>query len=342
MSISVVIPTYCRAEFLQQAVDSVLSQGVLDLEVIVIDDGSTDDTMERMRAYGTRIRYERQENQGLSTARNNGMTLATGDYIALLDDDDWWMPGKAKLQMAILERNPELAGVFSNFTIYRDDDDLTPNGMQTWYEPPMNWNEVMGPSRRLSELVGERDSEPSNTPVYISSLYAQSLDNYFVLPSTSMIRRSRIPSNLEFPAHDPICGDWDYFAQLSKHAPLCFVDLDTTYNRSHVDAVRLTQTKMIKQMSLRIDFLERVYCADRGFFAANEEKVNRVWLERMAELCKLQLLDLDRGGARQTAARASRLHQKMTTREKSVFSATRIPCSAHLARLARSIKNWFR
>ena len=342
MNVSVVIPTYCRAEFLQQAVDSVLSQGVRDLEVIVVDDGSTDDTKDRMRAYGNRIRYERQENQGLSTARNNGIALAKGKYIALLDDDDWWMPGKAELQMAILDGNPELAGVFSNFTIYRDDDDLTPNGMQTWYEAPIDWNEVIGPSRRLSELVGERDSQLSNTSVYIGSLYAQSLDNYYVLPSTSMIRRSRIPSKLKFPAHDPICGDWDYFAQLSKHAPLCFVDLDTTYNRSHLDATRLTQTKMIKQMSLRIDFLERVYCADDEFFAANEVKINRVWLERMAELCKLQLLDSNQDAARQTAARASRLRQEMTKREELVFSATRIPCSAHLARLVRSTKNWLR
>ena len=71
-----------------------------------------------------------QENQGLSTARNLGLSVAKGEYIALLDDDDWWMPGKLELQVQILDKMKELAGVFTNFSIYRSQSDMA---QKKWY-----------------------------------------------------------------------------------------------------------------------------------------------------------------------------------------------------------------
>ena len=122
MKVSVIITTYNRAPLLCNAIESALAQDYSDFEVIVVDDGSTDDTEQRVRDYDSQVRYVHQENKGLSTARNTGISVASGQYIALLDDDDWWMPGKLRLQSAILDQRPELAGVYTNFTIYRDED----------------------------------------------------------------------------------------------------------------------------------------------------------------------------------------------------------------------------
>jgi glycosyltransferase involved in cell wall biosynthesis len=107
--VSVVIPTFNYGCFVSEAVDSVLAQTHSAIEVIVVDDGSTDDTAERLSPYGDRIRYLRQDNQGLSGARNTGIRAARGDWIALLDADDVWHPRKLEVQMRYLAEHPEVA-----------------------------------------------------------------------------------------------------------------------------------------------------------------------------------------------------------------------------------------
>jgi glycosyltransferase involved in cell wall biosynthesis len=92
LPVSIIIPCYNYARFLGAALDSVLAQTYPSMEVIVIDDGSPDNTGEVAACYGDRIRYIHQENQGLSASRNNGIQLASHDFIALLDADDEWEP----------------------------------------------------------------------------------------------------------------------------------------------------------------------------------------------------------------------------------------------------------
>ena len=102
--ISVIIPTYNRAEHVTKAIDSVLAQTYTDYEIIVVDDGSTDNTKELLLPYMDRIRYIYQENAGVSAARNNGIRAASGRWIAFLDSDDIWFPDKLSRQMGSLAR----------------------------------------------------------------------------------------------------------------------------------------------------------------------------------------------------------------------------------------------
>lgn len=97
--VSAIIPTYNYGQFVCDAVDSVLAQTYPDVECVVVDDGSTDDTVERLARYGDRIRIISQENRGLSGARNRGIAEATGDYLAFLDADDRWSPNKTADQL---------------------------------------------------------------------------------------------------------------------------------------------------------------------------------------------------------------------------------------------------
>ena len=90
--VTVVIPTYNRAHLIKDAVESVLNQTYQDFELIVIDDGSTDNTREVLAVYKDKLTYIYQENQGRSSARNHGIELAQGEYIAFLDSDDVWFP----------------------------------------------------------------------------------------------------------------------------------------------------------------------------------------------------------------------------------------------------------
>ena len=107
-SISVVIPTYNYARFLPAALDSVLAHRHAPLEIIVVDDGLTDETPEVLHRYGAKIRYIRQKNAGVSAARNAGIRAARGGWVALLDSDDAWHPDKLLLQMRCAEQHPEV------------------------------------------------------------------------------------------------------------------------------------------------------------------------------------------------------------------------------------------
>jgi GT2 family glycosyltransferase len=108
MRVSVVIPTFNSGSLVVEAVSSVLAQTQPPTEVIVVDDGSTDDTLAQLAPFGSSVRYIRKENGGVSSARNLGMAQASGEWIAFLDADDVWHPRKLEVQMAAIAKRPEL------------------------------------------------------------------------------------------------------------------------------------------------------------------------------------------------------------------------------------------
>jgi glycosyltransferase involved in cell wall biosynthesis len=115
MTITVVIPAYNTAEYIGRAIDSVLAQTRRPDEIIVVDDGSTDDTSGIVETYGSQVRLIRRENAGVSAARNTGINAATGEWIAFLDGDDEWLKEKLQLQVELLGRNPDLVWSTANF-----------------------------------------------------------------------------------------------------------------------------------------------------------------------------------------------------------------------------------
>lgn len=108
------IPAFNVEDCITDAVDSVLAQRRPPDEVIVVDDGSTDETARRIERYGSAVRYLRQDNAGPSAARNHGITAAAGEWIAFLDSDDVWLPEKLAAELDIIDRDPNLVWVCSN------------------------------------------------------------------------------------------------------------------------------------------------------------------------------------------------------------------------------------
>ena len=116
--VSVIIPTYNCDRFLPEAIDSVLMQTYQDYEIIVIDDGSTDQTCQVLESYQNKIRYFYQENQGSAVARNLGIKQAQGEFIAFLDADDFWiLPEKLAEQVNCFEQQPSLGSVHTGWRI---------------------------------------------------------------------------------------------------------------------------------------------------------------------------------------------------------------------------------
>jgi glycosyltransferase involved in cell wall biosynthesis len=118
--VSVIIPTYNRSKLLVETIDSILSQTYSAAEIIVVDDGSTDDTEEVVRKMPSKVKYHRIENSGESVARNFGVSLAVSSWIAFCDSDDLWREDKLAKQMQLHEQVPHLQYSFTNFAIVSD------------------------------------------------------------------------------------------------------------------------------------------------------------------------------------------------------------------------------
>lgn len=144
--VSVVIPTYNRASVICRTIDNVLEQTYPNVEVIIVDDGSTDDTEEKLRAYANRIRIIRQPNAGPSAARNRGIEAARGEFIALQDSDDLWVPQKLTRQVALLQTAGELATCcFCNALLRHTDGREQTAFEEAWLFPPCSegvWTNV--------------------------------------------------------------------------------------------------------------------------------------------------------------------------------------------------------
>ena len=113
--VSVIIPTYNRRDKIAAAIESALGQTYNNLEIIIIDDGSSDNTYEILGKYGDKIRYIYQENRGVSSARNRGIKECSGDLVAFLDSDDQWLPEKIEKQIELLKANPCVSVVLCEY-----------------------------------------------------------------------------------------------------------------------------------------------------------------------------------------------------------------------------------
>lgn len=181
--ISVIIPAYNCAVFLPETLESAFAQTCCDLEVILVDDGSTDDTQTVIAPYLDRITYIRQENKGLPAARNTGIRAAKGEFIALLDADDSWVADKLEKQLPKFA-DPEIGIVYSDFSVRYSD------------------------GRFQSSYLVNR---PLASEGYILENYIQSR---FLFPSTMVIRRRCFEEFGLFDEEMLACEDIELFARI--------------------------------------------------------------------------------------------------------------------------------
>lgn len=174
IQVSVIIPAYNGDRYLAEAIDSVLAQTDSNYEIIVVDDGSTDDTARVVRQYGDRLKYFHQKNQGVAASRNLGLAAARGNYIAFLDQDDFFLPHKLATQFALLEENSALGMVNSGWEIV-DEAGSARSAVRPWQQIPqltsanlIIWKPVflgaMLFRRSWLERTGGFDTSLSQTP----------------------------------------------------------------------------------------------------------------------------------------------------------------------------------
>jgi glycosyltransferase involved in cell wall biosynthesis len=189
--VSVIIPTYNRHRWLGDAIGSVLAQTYHRVEVIVVDDGSTDATAALLARYRNRIRVIRQSNRGVSAARNRGIGEAAGEYIALLDSDDFWMPEKLAAQIAYFTARPDML-------ICQTEEIWIRNGMR------------INPKKRHRKQAG--------------FIFERCLPLCLISPSAVMLHASLLDTVGLFDENLPACEDYDFWLRVTCRYPVGLIE----------------------------------------------------------------------------------------------------------------------
>jgi glycosyltransferase involved in cell wall biosynthesis len=189
--VTVIIPTYNRDWIVKEAIDSVLEQDFNDYELIVVDDGSDDNTPAILRAYGNKITVLQQPNKGVSAARNRGIAAASGRLIAFLDSDDLWLPRKLSAQVKFFKDHPEAV-------INQTQEHWIRNGVR------------VNPKRKHHKFSG--------------MIFERSLALCLVSPSAVMIKKSLFGTVGIFDEHLPACEDYDLWLRISCRYPVHLIE----------------------------------------------------------------------------------------------------------------------
>ena len=192
VKVSAIIPTFNRLPMLKEAVDSILAQDFEDLELIVVDDGSTDGTIEEIKKYGGRVKLLQQpQNRGVSAARNRGLLQARGKYIAFLDSDDLWVKEKLKAQVSFLENNPQYPLCYTDEIWIRRGKRVNPRIIHSKYS---GW------------------------------IFEKCLPLCIISPSSAVIRRTLFSKVGLFDEALPVCEDYDLWLRITARFPVFFLN----------------------------------------------------------------------------------------------------------------------
>lgn len=230
--VSVVLPAYNAALFIQQTIASITAQSFGDFEIIVVDDGSVDATSEIAAAQDSRVRIVQQHNQGIAVARNVGISHARGEWIAFMDHDDLWHPQKLKAQCEVLGTDPGCAIVYGEFLRW---DPLT---------PPNFPDKEIDITRVVADLSG--------------FILPQLVRTNWVLLSTAMIRRNVFETVGLFDPAMPPADDWDLMIRAAEHYRFVKLAQKVALYRVHGGQTSLKLTPRNVEFELRAKALERV------------------------------------------------------------------------------------
>ena len=254
-AVSVIIPTYNRAYIIEQAIESVLAQTFEDFEVIVADDGSTDDTAARIATIADpRLRYIPLPHAGApAAARNAGIRHARGDLLAFLDSDDLWKPDKLAREVAFLDGHPEAGAVFSDLEKY----DRGRHTASFARAAPAFSRHLAAAASLDARMLPRR------------LLYLVLLQEVPIMPSAFAVRRAVVDRHGAFDESWTTCEDWEFFLRLSRGERFGYIDQPLAVLRVLKDANHRRKYLRGRAAMLALFRRERALCAgDREAQAA--------------------------------------------------------------------------
>lgn len=284
--VSVVIPTFNRAYCLPIAIGSLQNQTYTDWEAVVVDDGSTDDTAAVVRALtrsDPRVRYHYQQNGGVSAARNTGLNLATGRWIAFLDSDDAWECWKLSAQVACFRHLPEVGMVWTDMTgIDAQGRVVSANHLRKMYRA----YRLVGEQNLFSherdfasidpQLAGQH-APLAKAKVRSGDLYSSIIFGSLVHTSTVLLARERLEKVGYFEVNYRTGEDYDFHLRTCREGPVALLDTPSVLYRLAGGADQLTAPSYGLQMALNgLRTRENAIARDRARIGLTDRQLSRI------------------------------------------------------------------
>ncbi len=328
--ISVVVPSFNRAHLVGATVDAILAQTLPPLEVLIIDDGSTDDTEAVCARFRPPVRYIKQANTGLSGARNRGIHEARGNWIALCDSDDVWHPRKLEIQMAALRAFPQVRWCLTGFELIDPDGRPVAAAAGPWTRV----FEVLaatgrGPEEHLGRCLTRAELRLAGAAhvVFQGDAFQLFFEGNVALPSSALVARSLIQEIGSFDPALRVAEETEFFHRAAAASPLLVVmDALVQYRVGHASIVSSgdpTQLARNALVSLERAKSLRPHLSDAAWKAYHWGR-RRLWLK--LAYARLTLLDPD--GARATLRQAWRSDHPRSPRFFALWLAALLPASA--------------
>jgi glycosyltransferase involved in cell wall biosynthesis len=270
--VAVVIPTYNCARHLTRAIESVLAQTYRDYQVFVIDDGSTDGTDVIMQQYADRITYVQQPNAGAAAARNRGISLSKSRYVAFLDADDVWLPAKLERQMELLNSQPEVGLVCSDFLM----------------EGVLYTSQNDHPTRALSGHYFE----------YL-------LRHCFIFTSAVVVRRQCLDETGAFNESLKVCEDYNLWLRIASRWPVAAIPEIFVHKYNSLGSLSASSS-IEERLHYGIAAFEHVLLVSTGLSDHERRVLRRLIADRYYIFGSYLLLHRNRRGARPMLAKAWR------------------------------------
>lgn len=278
--VSVALVVYNGQKDVAAAIESVLAQTYRPLELIVVDDGSTDHTWELLQRYGERIVAIRQSNGGLPAARNTALKHARGEFIALMDHDDLCMPERIAVQVAFLQQHPEVGMCCSDFSAFNDTGPIEASHIATYYS---QCKMAKGGVAGLYPEAGEMDilahlpgghAESGKVAWYKGNVYEKLAFGNFVHPPTVMVRATVARAVGPFDLLARTTCDWDWNVRVSRHCQIGHIHralLD--YRRSPTQMSGLQHRASGHQVTLEV--AQRIFTRDPALMQRHAQQVRK-------------------------------------------------------------------
>jgi len=269
--VSFLIPTYNRGNVIAETIDSVLAQSYPAIEIVVVDDGSTDETAAVMRHYADRVRYLRKPNGGLASARNLAQQSANGKYLAWVDSDDICEPQRAALQVACLEAFHDMVLCSSDFSAFDERGEVSRSYIGTYYSAigraaagvDALYHDCQDVN--ISNQAGLSEYEERVVRVLNGNLYERLVWGNFIHPPTLMVRRTLAERVGAFDESLSVTSDYEWLIRASRVGRIGFL-------KQPLLRYRLSTTQMsgghtnARQKLETVRVMKAIHAENRGFY----------------------------------------------------------------------------
>jgi glycosyltransferase involved in cell wall biosynthesis len=284
--VSVIIPTYNRAKFLPTAINSVLDQTYKNVEIIVVDDGSTDSTIEVLRPFKNKIHYLTSDHKGTAHARNLGMKTAQGKYIAFLDSDDTYLPFKLELQISFIEEHPEVGMVCTEFSGKYENGRIDKNHMRNYHSI---WDRKGWVLSDVFDKKGVFSVKVYNGQI---TYHTGNLFKYVLLdtliPTNTILFPKTIIDKVGYQNEEyRYAQEYEFVVRICKHFTVAFLNVPTYVIFHHKNQSTKLSEKLsvfLKKKQNVVDFIEgnkaflevvmKLGYEDKDFYQSNRKNID--------------------------------------------------------------------